>query len=161
MISVDYEAYLKSRHWRERCTAKMLLDGNVQDELAYRSLCVEVMPACDVPRTWSIDYEQWLRLGRPFTVQCEDCGLRVPRWLANCHHLDYLHIFKERREDLVVVCEACHCKRHKQPEPEWWPTAKAVDWSTMDWHARPIGAVMIDVMKSIQRKPSWLSALPE
>jgi len=56
---------------------------------------------------------------------CEDCGLRRlwAKWLygqdLNVHHPPsaYSRLGAEELSDLVVLCAACHAKRHGLPKP--------------------------------------------
>lgn len=44
--------------------------------------------------------------------RCTDCG--KPRLILQLHHLTYERIYNELDSDLVVLCRACHKRRHKK-----------------------------------------------
>jgi 5-methylcytosine-specific restriction endonuclease McrA len=41
------------------------------------------------------------------------CGLCGSRYDLEIHHRDYDNIFKEKIEDLMILCETCHAKHHR------------------------------------------------
>ena len=41
---------------------------------------------------------------------CSKCGKEKN---LHVHHLTYKNIFKEKNEDLIVLCKSCHRKEHK------------------------------------------------
>lgn len=52
--------------------------------------------------------------------KCHDCGwgARVNHGRhLEVHHLHYDSLGREQPEDLVVLCNVCHGKRHGLPEP--------------------------------------------
>jgi hypothetical protein len=46
--------------------------------------------------------------------QCLKCGKKPDTGELEVHHLSYSHIWDERPEELLVVCESCHKKFHPE-----------------------------------------------
>lgn len=42
-----------------------------------------------------------------------NCGMCGSKYSLEVHHRNYKTIFKERIEDLMILCETCHRKFHK------------------------------------------------
>lgn len=57
---------------------------------------------------------EWKKLRESFIShkgsKCEKCGSESN---LQVHHLHYKNIFKEKFEDLMVLCKSCHRKEHK------------------------------------------------
>lgn len=59
----------------------------------------------------------------PFTTTCELCG--CAHWKKNrkgnikmnrlfvCHHKNYFHLGHEKRDDIMILCAACHKLAHE------------------------------------------------
>lgn len=55
---------------------------------------------------------QWMRKRR-FREANYTCSLCMQFSVVLClHHLNYLHVGRERKKDLVVVCKKCHTLCH-------------------------------------------------
>lgn len=53
--------------------------------------------------------------------KCESCGSTED---IQVHHLHYKNVFKEKAEDLEILCRSCHEKEHNINQPEY----TLVDW---------------------------------
>ena len=42
-------------------------------------------------------------------TKCEKCG---STYCINVHHLNYLNVGNESKEDVIVLCKSCHEKEH-------------------------------------------------
>jgi 5-methylcytosine-specific restriction endonuclease McrA len=61
---------------------------------------------------WRRRRQRLIRLRRR---TCEACGWTAPLGLdrmLNCHHLTYDRVGRERDEDLQLLCEGCHDRKH-------------------------------------------------
>lgn len=47
------------------------------------------------------------------------CSLCPKKHNLHVHHKTYIRLFKERMEDLIVLCEDCHYLFHKKKNPVW------------------------------------------
>lgn len=45
-------------------------------------------------------------------VTCSDCQRPLQRHETEVHHETYVHIGEEREDELNVLCDDCHAKRH-------------------------------------------------
>jgi 5-methylcytosine-specific restriction endonuclease McrA len=44
--------------------------------------------------------------------RCQRCGQRLPAAQLHVHHLHYRNLYQERLSDVMVLCAACHSRRH-------------------------------------------------
>lgn len=72
-------------------------------------------------RQWWRNYRRYLKseawqerrkkLYRDRGGRCEDCG-RELRGRYHAHHLNYTNVGREPLQELLLLCEGCHKKRH-------------------------------------------------
>jgi hypothetical protein len=71
----------------------------------------------------SLHWKQFTKkMTDPDNTVCELCGCARWKWtrkkekkinrVFNCHHKSYQHLWKEKREDVMVLCHRCHDMCH-------------------------------------------------
>lgn len=61
-----------------------------------------------------------------------NCGLCGSKFNLQVHHRNYKNIFKERMEDLMLLCESCHHRFHKKKSYQ----SKKVDTETITYYPK-------------------------
>ena len=57
----------------------------------------------------------WQRVKAALHRRYIECGICKSKKNLNIHHVDYSKRGHEEIEDLVVLCQSCHFKAHKDP----------------------------------------------
>ncbi len=65
-----------------------------------------------VSSEWLIKKSRFIvyKLKKHQKIECEVCGMSV---LLNIHHKTYKRLYKEKFNDLIILCAFCHKKLHE------------------------------------------------
>jgi 5-methylcytosine-specific restriction endonuclease McrA len=75
------------------------------------------------------EYQQYLKSGHWHFIKAQAL-IRVGNKCSKCgseselhvHHLNYEHLFTEKPEDIIVLCETCHTREHDKLDDVECPT---------------------------------------
>jgi uncharacterized protein YlaI len=96
----------QDRKAKERVKLGVFLDGNNAKQL-------------EIPYTDYLMTGHWRR-AREHAIKLADgkCSICQSTYRLNVHHLHYRSLWRERANDVVVLCETCHRRIHNKEESQ-------------------------------------------